>query len=140
MNIVTVIFEYRVTRSVEIVTDENLSDEEIEARARKADTEITEHSQAGVIGLRRTLAASPYNIAIRRESDDFNTETGKAVINKLITLNCFAPDGRLGVWPKWLKQVMIDRLVALGLFRRQAGNLENYMDVQYYRVNDWESK
>lgn len=134
MNIITVTFEYRVTREVEIITDENLTDAEIEARARKADIEITENMPATTTAFRRVLRASPCNIAIRRETDDFNIETAKAIISILNVQKCFAPDGRLGTYPKWVKFVMIERMVSLGLFRRAPGNSSNYMDTQYYLV------
>lgn len=46
--------------------------------------------------------------------------------------NCFTPDGRLGIFPQWLKHSDIDELCEIGLFRREPGNLENYMHTSYY--------
>lgn len=133
MNTYTVFIEYAVVRQVEIITEQDMTDAEIEAEARKADTEFRDHMPAVTIHLRRILQASQSKVAnIVRDSDDFTIENGQAVVKKLIANKCFAPDGRLGNYPDWLSMTVIDRLVVLGLFRRESGTLENYMDAQYY--------
>lgn len=135
MNTYTVFIEYTVVREVEIITEQDMTDAELEAEAHKADTEIREHMPATSIAVRRILQASQSKVEnIVRESDDFTLENGQAVVKKLIANKCFAPDGCLGTYPDWLSMTVIDRLVVLGLFRRESGTLENYMDAQYYLI------
>lgn len=141
MNILKVTLEYTVVRQVEIITELDMTDAEIEADAYKADTEITADMPAPTILLRKVLKGSNYQVAeIVRESDDFDLEAGKAVINKLIVGKCFRPDGALGTYPKWLSVTIIDRMLVLGLFRQENGGPETMNHTTLFRVGDWESK
>jgi hypothetical protein len=141
MNIFKVVIEYKVVRHVEIITEHDLTDDEITSDAYIADTEITRDMNASLITLRRVLKASEYRIVeIVRESDDFGMEEGKAVVRKLTNEKCLAPDGRLGTYPKWLSVNLIDRMIVLGLFQRVFGGPETMNHVDYYLVDGWESK
>ena len=61
-----------------------------------------------------------------------NEKTATNIIYRLIDENCFAPDGRLGVYPEWLSHEDMKFLVSIGVFRRETGNLENLMHTAYY--------
>lgn len=61
-----------------------------------------------------------------------NEKTASNIIYRLIEENCFAPDGRLGIYPDWLTDKDMQSLVSAGIFRREPGNLENLMHTSYY--------
>ncbi len=64
-----------------------------------------------------------------------NEKQANKIMYRLIEENCFAENGRLGIYPQWLKHDDIEFLVSIGMFRREPGNLENYMHVDYF-LND----
>lgn len=54
------------------------------------------------------------------------------IMQGLIDEKCFAEGGRLAIYPSWLKDKHIQSLISAGVFRKESGNLENYMHITYY--------
>lgn len=61
-----------------------------------------------------------------------NETSANEIIYRLIEENCFAPDGRLGIYPEWLDYKAMQSLVSIGVFREQHGNGDTYGHTDYY--------
>lgn len=137
MIISQVTLEYTIRRVITVVSNEPLTDAELQARAMESDLTIPGDPTDDLFGLRALLRAAACSVVeINRASDTFTVEDGRAIVKRLSEKKCFAPDERLEIYPRWLTAYVINALVGFGLLRQEPGSLNNYQHASYYRVGD----
>jgi hypothetical protein len=63
---------------------------------------------------------------------NMNEDQANDIIDRLLEEDCFAENGRLGIYPEWLKHEDMQSLVSTGVFREEHGGPDTYGHTDYY--------
>ena len=134
-----VTLEYKLRRVITVVSNEPLSDVELQARAVESDLTITGDITDDLFGLRALLRAAECSLVeVNRASDTFTLEDGRAIVTRLKEKKCFAHNGLLlsGNHPHWLNANLLHELVKFGLLRRDPGSFADKLPASFYLIGD----